>query len=113
MSHFTQIDADQSFVPKGTPMFSDLIAQLSEDSSLKSTRRRDMISGLRRVAEALAMAPDVVPCHGRWLQPRLATISPAMHGISAKTWQNAVSNVRSAMAHAGIVDQRFNRITDL
>lgn len=113
MTHMTQIDTNQSFVPKGTPMFSDLIAQLDEDSSLKSTRRRDMISGLRRVASALALTLDDVPCHGRWLQPRLARVSPAAHGLSTKTWQNAVSNARSAMAQAGIVQRRINRITDL
>lgn len=72
-----------------------------------------MISGLRRVAGALDLPTQDTPCHGRWLQPRLAKISPAMHGISTKTWQNAVSNARSAMAHAGIVERRFNRITDL
>ena len=113
MTHFTPIDLDQSFVPKGTPMFSDLITQLRDDSSLNHTRHRDLASGLRRVAKALGLTPQDVPCHGRWLQPRLSKVSPAMHGISTKTWQNAVSNVRSAMAHAGIVEQRFNRITDL
>ena len=113
MTHFSQINIDQAFVPKGTPMFSDLIAQLGEDGSLKSTRLRDMISGLRRVASALALAPDDVPCHGRWLQPRLARVSPAARGMSTKTWQNAVSNARSAMAQAGIVERRINRITDL
>jgi len=106
MTHFTQIDIDQAFVPKDTPMFSDLIARIGEDGGLKSTRRRDMISGLRRVAKAIGRAPQDVPCHGRWLQPRLAKIAPAALGLSIKTWQNAVSNARSAMAQAGIVDHR-------
>jgi len=41
---------DLAFVPKGTPMFSDLITKLEADRELSDTRRRDMISGLRRVA---------------------------------------------------------------
>jgi integrase len=113
MTHFSQIDINQAFVPEDTPMFSDLIARIGEDGGLKSTRRRDMISGLRRVAKALGLPPQDVPCHGRWLQPRLAKIAPAALGLSIKTWQNAVSNARSAMAHAGIVERRINRITDL
>ncbi|PUB09596.1 tyrosine-type recombinase/integrase [Yoonia sediminilitoris] len=113
MTRFAPIDLDQAFVPKDIPMFADLIAKLGEDNSLKSTRRRDMISGLRQVAKALDRPPQDVPCHGRWLQPRLTKISPAARGLSTKTWQNAVSNARSAMAHVGIVERRFNRVTDL
>jgi len=113
MTAFSEINLNQSFVPKGTPMFADLITMLNGDSSVKSTRRRDMISGLRRVAKALGLAPQDVYSNGRWLQPRLAKISPAILGVSRKAWQNAVSDARSAMVHAGIVERRFNRITDL
>ncbi len=113
MSYLSTIDLDTAFVPKATPMFTDLIVMLENDQSLKDTRRRDMISGLRRVAKAIGRAPQDVPCHGRWLQPRLAKIAPAALGLSIKTWQNAVSNARSAMAHVGIVDRRDNRRTDL
>jgi hypothetical protein len=113
MTVFAKTDLDRSFVPKQTPMFADLIGMLEENSSLKSTRRRDMISGLRRVAKALGLPPQDVYCHGRWLQPRLSKISPARLGISQKAWQNAVSDARAAMVHAGIVERRFNRITDL
>lgn len=113
MSYSSKIDLDRALVPKGTPMFADLIATLERDQNLKPTRRRDMISGLRRVAKAIGRAPQDVPCHGRWLQPRLATIAPAALGLKAKAWQNVVSNARAAMVHVGIVERRDNRITDL
>jgi hypothetical protein len=113
MSYSSKIDLDTAFVPTGTPMFTDLIAILQSDQSLKPTRRRDMVSGLRRVAKAIGRAPQDVPCHGRWLQPRLAKIAPAAHGLSPKAWQNAVSDARAAMVHVGIVERRDNRITDL
>jgi hypothetical protein len=65
MTVFAKTDLDRSFVPKQTPMFADLIGMLEENSSLKSTRRRDMISGLRRVAKALGLPPQDVYCHGQ------------------------------------------------
>ncbi len=61
-----------AFVKADTPMFAELVDQLRSDSSLTDGRRRDMISGLRRVAKALGPPPEDVPCDGRWLQPRLS-----------------------------------------
>lgn len=113
MTHYSKIDLDRSFVPHGTPTFADLIARLDADTDLTETRRRDMISGLRSVTKALGLPAYDVPAHGRWLQPRLAKVMPAALGLKAKTWQNSVSNARSAMAHFGIVERRFNRSKDL
>ena len=113
MSYSSKIDLDTALLPTGTPMFADLIATLERDQSLKPTRRRDMISGLRCVAKAIGRAPQDVPCHGRWLQPRLAEVAPAAHKLSPKAWQNVVSNARAAMVHVGIVEVRFNRTADL
>lgn len=113
MSYSPKIDRDMAFVPQDTPMFADLIANLTMDESLKPTRQRDMVSGLRRVAKAIGRAPQDVPCHGPWLQPRLAKIAPAALNLSAKTWQNAVSDARAAMVHVGIVERRVSRLKDL
>lgn len=113
MSYSGKIDPDMAFVPTGTLMFAELITRLENDANMKPTRRRDMISGLRRVAKALGLPPQDVPCHGRWLQPRLAKIAPAALKLSPKAWQNAVSDARAAMVYAGIVKRRFNRMTDL
>lgn len=113
MTYLSKIELDMAFVPKGTPMFEELIVALENDQHLKPTRRRDMISGLRRVAKALGLPPQDVPCHGRWLQPRLAKIAPASLGLTTKAWQNAVSDARAAMVQVGIVERRFNRMTDL
>lgn len=113
MSNRAKIDLDNAFIPFSTPMFADLIVQLDQDQTLKPTRRRDMISGLNRVAKALGRAPKDVPCHTRWLQPRLSKIAPAALRLTPKTWQNALSDARAAMVHVGIVEGRFNRIADL
>ena len=113
MNDLSKQPHDFAFVPKGTPMFSDLITQLQADDGLSETRRRDMISGLRRIAKALSRAADDVPAFGRWLQPRLDKLSPAAMGISTKSWQNAVSDARSAMAQCGLVERRWGRPSDL
>lgn len=113
MSYSPKIDTSLALLPKGTLTFADLIALLNSDQGLKPTRRRDMVSGLRRVAKALGCPPQDVPCHGRWLQPRLAKVAPAALNLSVKGWQNAVSDARAAMVHAGIVERRDNRFTDL
>lgn len=104
---------DTAFVPKDTPMFSDLITQLQVDESLTETRRRDMISGLRRVSKALGRAPQDVPAYGRWLQSRVAKLSPVAMGVTAKAWQNAVSDARAAMAQCGLIERRWSRPSDM
>jgi hypothetical protein len=113
MNDLSMQPLDFAFVPKGTPMFSDLIVRLLADESLTETRRRDMISGLRRIAKAVNRAAEDVPAFGRWLQPRLEKLSPAAMGVTTKSWQNAVSEARSAMAQCGLVERRWGRPSDL
>lgn len=100
-------------VPRDVPMFGTLIARIGKAHNLPDTRRRDLISGLRRVAKALGRAPEEVPADTKWLQPRLAKVMPAALGLSPKGWQNAQSDARAAMAWAGIVKRRHRHIDDL
>lgn len=113
MQHFRAHDLDLAFVPADVPRFSDLIKRLLEADDLSVTRKRDLISGLRRVAGALDRRPEDVPCDTRWLQPRVAKISPAALRLSVKAWQNVISDARSAMAWAGLVERRCNHRDDL
>ncbi|MDF3384600.1 MULTISPECIES: tyrosine-type recombinase/integrase [unclassified Sulfitobacter] len=101
------------FVPPATPSFADLIQKLTTIDMVTPKRRKDLISGLRRVAEALELTPSQVLADPRWLQPRLVRIAPAALGITNKTWQNSISNARSAMAACGIVTKRQRRTSDL
>lgn len=113
MNQLTANPFDFAFVPTGTPMFSDLIEQITADEGLSETRRRDLISGLNRVAKALNRAPQDVPAYGRWLQPRMEKLNPVAFGLTVKSWQNAVSDARSAMAQCGLVERRFSRPYEL
>ena len=113
MTQQMPISLDHAFIPAGTPSFQDLIDSISAQGSLFPSRQRDMISGLKRVAHALGLPASDIPCDGRWLQPRLSKVSPPLLGVQPKTWQNALSNARAAMAEHGIVEQRFRRLDDL
>ncbi len=113
MTKHVAIPLDGIFVPPATPSFADLMNQLRSNTSLSETRRKDLLSGLRRIAEALHLPPAQVPADPRWLQPRLAHVAPAAIGVSTKTWQNTVSNARSAMVACGIVRKRHRQPSDL
>jgi len=85
MKTFSPEDLSKALLPTATPMFSDLIERIKADSSLDPIRKRDMVSGLQRVATALGMAPSNVPAAPQWLQPRLNTTSHAALGIKQKS----------------------------
>ncbi|HKL70987.1 site-specific integrase [Salibaculum sp.] len=113
MTKYLRLRADLALLASGTPTFATLADQIAEDRDLSPTRRRDMLSGIARVAQALGSPTTDIPCNGRWLQPRLARITPAQLGVTPKTWANSLSNLRSAMAHAGLVEHRKRRVGDL
>lgn len=96
--------ADVGPVPSGTLSFGECIARIKDDTALSEWRRRDLVSGLVRVAEALNRDPNAVPVHVPWLQPRLEDVSPKALGITAKTWANILSNMKAALAHLGCIE---------
>ncbi len=104
---------ETAFVPADTPTFADIIDALEKDTGLTRSRRRDLRSGLRRVAHVLGKDPAAVPASPRWLRPRIAAVAPAAHGLSSKSWSNAQSNVRASLAHMGIVRDRINKLEQL
>lgn len=111
----SRINANLStaFVTQATPMFSDLLQRLEADETLSAVRKRDLASGLRRVAKALALPPEAVPADPRWLQPRLARIAAPSIGLKSKSWSNVLSNAHAALAHLGCVGKRIHQKADL
>lgn len=110
------IDPNQiklAIIPKGTPTFAAIIQKLEADPGLADLRKRDLISGLRRVSKALGRTPEETIADPKWLQPRLTQVAPAALGLTRKSWQNAVSDARAALTHAGIVRARSRRIEHL
>ncbi|MFD2741177.1 tyrosine-type recombinase/integrase [Sulfitobacter aestuarii] len=113
MNKIGNFDPDTAFVRIGTPYFSDVIDAVGADPTLSCTRRRDMVSGLRRVAKALNRSPNTIPADIKWLQPRLEQVQPASLGLRPKSWSNAHSDARAALVCCKIVETRKNRFSDL
>ena len=102
-----------AFVRRDTPMLSEVIEKVLSDPSLTHLQRRDMVSGLRRLCEALGHPPQDIPADAAWLQPRIARIAPAALRLSVKTWSNIQSNARAGLVRFGVVAKRINRRSDL
>jgi integrase len=113
MNQFTPSQLDTAFVQPGTPMLSDVMREVEVDPGLSRDRRRDILSGLRRMAKALGRRPEDVPADARWLQPRLERIAPASLGISPKSWSNLLSDARAGLVLHGVVARRISRKADL
>lgn len=104
---------ETALLQPGTLMLAEVITRIDSDVSLPPTRRRDMVSGLRRVANAIGRPPEDVPADTHWLQKRLADFLPASIGLTPKSWSNILSNARAALAQCGVVKRRINRPADL
>jgi integrase len=70
---------------------SDLLAALDRVAKLSPTRRRDLLSAVRGVAEVLGQDPGAVRLELSAIAARLAKVEPGAHGMSAKR----LANIRS------------------
>jgi len=104
---------DTAFVSRETPSLATCIARLNEDAGLSSDRKRDLVSGLTRISEALGKDPAQIPADPTWLQPRIAALSPARLGVTPKKFANIVSNAKAALAQSGITPKRTRSLADL
>jgi integrase len=77
----------------------DVIDLLSHDADLSVTRKRDLISALRRVCEMVGLDPAQVPAEPAALRAALARIHPVQYGISRKTYANLRTNAFAAIRH--------------
>ncbi|MCB6180201.1 hypothetical protein LHP98_18980 [Rhodobacter sp. Har01] len=112
MTKFDRQRFETVFLPRSIPTFAACIERIQADEALSADRRRDLASGLRRVADALQRDPAMTPADPAWLQPKIAAISPAGLDLSPKSWANILSNARAALAFCGIV-QKATRLDDL
>ncbi|NQU71175.1 MAG: tyrosine-type recombinase/integrase [Rhodospirillales bacterium] len=92
---------DQSHAFKPTTL-ADVLERVGADPALSATRRRDLSSAVRRIANLLNRSPNQVPARITELRPALSAIHPAQAGISEKTWQNIKANFLAALRHAGV-----------
>src|SRR5690348_656715 len=81
----------------------DVLA-IVEASSLPLTRRRDMISAIKRICTMAGVIPATTKAEPAVLRPIVAEIRPALHGVSNKTWANLRSSFVAALELAGVVE---------
>ncbi len=109
MTVITPVILELALLPEGTPTLADCLLRLEQMQDLSPTRRRDMASGLRRVAQVLDQPSALLPADPAWLRPRLGRVAPAAHGLSAKRWANILSDARAALLVCGVVEHRRRR----
>ncbi len=77
---------------------------LLDGSSLNGTRRRDMVSAIKRLCEMAGTVPASVPAQPPQLRELLSRIRPAAHGLTAKSYSNLRSLLAAALRLAGVID---------
>jgi integrase len=80
------------------------VLSLLDQSGLTGTRRRDMVSALKRVCEMAGTPPASVPAQPPHLRELLSRIRPAAHGVTAKSYSNLRSLLAAALQLAGVID---------
>lgn len=84
------------------PTLAEVLDRL-QIAPLSATRRRDLVSAVRRVGAMLDEPLDRIPADAPALRQRLAAIRPAKHAITPKTLQTLRSNLGAAIAETGVV----------
>jgi integrase len=77
---------------------------LLDQAGLTGTRRRDMVSAVKRVCEMAATMPASVQAEPPLVREMLSRIRPAAHGVSAKSYSNLRSLFAAALQLAGVID---------
>lgn len=83
----------------------DVLDFVAGTADLTPTRRRDLISSVRRVASMMGGLPQATIVDIPNLRMTLAAIRPAAHNLSSKSWANLKANFAAALELAGLVDR--------
>ena len=77
---------------------------LVDESGVTGTRRRDMVSAIKRLCEMAGTMPASVLAQPPQLRELLSRIRPAAHGVSSKSYSNLRSLLAAALQLAGLID---------
>jgi hypothetical protein len=80
------------------------VLSLLDQSGLAGTRRRDMVSAVKRICEMFKTMPASVPAQPLHLRELVFRIRPAAHGVTAKSYSNLRSLFAAALQLAGVID---------
>jgi integrase len=71
-------------------------------AEIASSRKRDLLSALRRIESLLGAPLAIIPADVAQLRDKLAHVRPAQHGLSAKTWANLRSSLVTSIEMSGV-----------
>src|SRR5262245_52466628 len=80
----------------------EVLAALDRASALSGTRLRDLKSATKRVAILLGNEPAAIPLNMGAISARLAAVSPAALGLTAKRFANIRSDFMAAVKASGV-----------
>ena len=98
MRNSPTISSQKSPIVDGVSL-SDVLAHLAANTSLSSTRKRDLRSAICRLADLLESTPERLPANIKQLKLLVFSIHPAQNDLSTKTLQNIKSNLLAAVRH--------------
>ena len=80
-----------------------VLAALERDGKLSATRKRDLVSAVKRIAILLGDEPAAIALDMPAISARLAAVNPVAVGLTAKTFANVRSNFLAAVKAAGLM----------
>jgi integrase len=89
--------------PEPTPpdTLAAVMDRLQANTTLSPTRRRDLLSAVRRVAEALERPPETISADQASLRHLISVATPNLADLGPKTRANLFANLRAALVQAG------------
>jgi hypothetical protein len=80
------------------------VLEFVETGTLSPSRRRDLVSAIRRIAEMAGATPSCTSVEVSVLRSMLTSIRPARHDVTKKTFSNLRSSFVAALELAGVID---------
>lgn len=97
----SQLDLNP-FADPNVPTLTRLLVLIEKDPTLTSAQKTAQSSAIRTVGRAIGLPLSAIPAHPKFLQKKLAKVSPARIGISVASWRNAKSLFGNALRGQGL-----------
>ena len=78
-----------------------VMERLQADTTLRPTRRRDLLSAVRRIVEVLERPPETISADQASLRHLIAAATSKLTHLDRKTRSNLFANLRAALVWAG------------
>ena len=94
--------------PETPRTLATVLTALETEGELSKTRRRDLRSAIKRVAELLRNVPAAIPLVMENVQAELGAVNPIAVGLSPKRFSNIRSDFVAAVKASGVISKKLN-----